>query len=141
MRILLLNYFVTILRFFLSTVTCVNPLYYFWDCHVLRGSITLIYFIYLPRGSHILWIFFLPSFVLPFWWNTKMERKIMVSKLDDGKFIPSNFYKVLSFIKKGEIVASLNSLFIYQYVLMKDKKELVIYIFIMLILINYYMLA
>jgi len=28
----------------------------------------------------------------------------MVSKFDDGKFIISNFYKVLTFIKKGEIV-------------------------------------
>ena len=31
----------------------------------------------------------------------------MVSKLDDGKFIPSNFYKVLSFMKKGETVSFL----------------------------------
>ena len=57
----------------------------------------------------------------------------MVSKVDDGKFMLSNFYKVLSFIKKEEIVSSLNSIFIYQYVLMKDKKELVNLVLIILI--------
>jgi len=62
----------------------------------------------------------------------------MVRKFDDGKFILSIFFiKFYLLTKRGRLLASLSSLFIYHYILMKDKKELVIYIFIMLILFNY----
>jgi len=59
--------------------------------------------------------------------------------VDDGKFMLSNFYKVLSFIKKGEIVSFLK-LIIYLSIYF-DERQKGIYIFIMLILSNCYMLT
>ena len=59
----------------------------------------------------------------------------MISKIDDGKFMLSNFCIVLSSIKKGEIVSFLK-LMIYLSICF-DEGQKDIYIFIMLILINY----
>jgi len=46
----------------------------------------------------------------------------MVSKVDDGKFMLSNFYKVLSFIKKGEIVSFLK-LIIYLSIYFDERQK------------------
>jgi len=46
----------------------------------------------------------------------------MVSKFDDGKFILSIFYNVLSFIKKGEIVSFLK-LIIYLSIYFDERQK------------------
>ena len=56
----------------------------------------------------------------------------MVSKVDDGKFILSNFYKVLSFIKKGEIVNSLK-LIIYLSICFDERQKGISHLYIYLV--------
>ena len=53
----------------------------------------------------------------------------MVSKVDDGKFMLSNFYKVLSFIKKGEIVSFLK-LIIYLSIYFDERQKGISHLYI-----------
>ena len=67
----------------------------------------------------------------------------MVSKFDDGKFVLSLFYKVLSFIKKGEIVSFLKFIIylsIYFDERQKEISQLYIYHAIIIVWICYDMI-
>ena len=48
----------------------------------------------------------------------------MVSKVDDGKFMLSNLYKVLSFIKKGKIVSFLKRIIYVSICFDERQKEI-----------------
>ena len=56
----------------------------------------------------------------------------MVSKVDDGKFMLSNFYKVFSFIKKGQIVSFLK-LIIYLSIYFDERQKEISHLYIYLV--------
>jgi len=118
--------------FFWSTLICINPSYYLSKCHVLRGSITL----FLYQDGAIVCDFFFPSLVLTFWWNTKRGRKTMVSKT--LMMVSSCFLIFIKFClssKRGRLLGFLTIIICLSICF--DERQKDIYIFIMLILINY----
>ena len=64
----------------------------------------------------------------------------MVSKFEDGKFILSIFYKVLSFIKKGEIVSFLK-LTIYLSIYFDERQKGIRYYELTIIKLAYHNLS